>query len=375
MHVLQGLGPQEESDELVSYPLHTYTHPYFGQLFLAGVLGTFGYPSSLNPSSDVSSIKSIFLVPRLLMGVLAIADTFLLYKITERRYNRTVAVIASILFAVMLITWLLRRIWLEPIQLPFLLSTILFALYSSSCVRNRRITSILLSGALLGVAIFTKIPVIGFIPLVSYLIYANTKSPRLLGLRFLPVITIPLIWPAYAASIGQFDKWLDGVVWQSERENTGLHGSISQLFTIDPFLIILSFCRFVYAIIRRKDLFIVLCFVSFLIFNLLSGYVTYWHLIPLLPAFCICSTVFLHDIPRLFRNNKIKHMLPFLILCGIASFGLGVTTFLITLNVTSFHYDVLSQIVKQVQEQNLTENAMAGDNSNNTITLHIHPIV
>lgn len=28
MHVLQGLSPQEESNELVSYPLHTFTHPH-----------------------------------------------------------------------------------------------------------------------------------------------------------------------------------------------------------------------------------------------------------------------------------------------------------------------------------------------------------
>jgi 4-amino-4-deoxy-L-arabinose transferase-like glycosyltransferase len=35
------------------------------------------------------------------MGILAIVDTFLVYKIAERRYNRNVAVIASVLFAVM----------------------------------------------------------------------------------------------------------------------------------------------------------------------------------------------------------------------------------------------------------------------------------
>lgn len=369
MHVLQGLGPQEESNELVSNPLHTYTHPYFGQLFLAGILGTFGYPNSLNPSSDVSSIKSIFLVPRILMGLLAIADTFLLYKITERRYNKTVAVIASVLFAVMPLTWVLRRIWLEPIQLPFLLLAILFALYSNNFVRDKRITSVLLSGALLGVAIFTKIPVIAFIPLVAYIIYANTKSPKLLVSWLLPVLLVPLIWPAYAASIGQFDKWVDGILWQSERQNTGLYGAILKLFSIDPLLIILSFSGIVYVFIRRRDLFQVLWFVPFLIFNFLSGYVAYWHLIPLLPAFCISSAILLSDISRFFRRNKIKTMIPFLIVCSIACFGLGVTTLLVTLNMTSFHYDVLSQIVQQVQEQNLTGNVNGADNSNDTIAV------
>jgi ABC-type transport system involved in multi-copper enzyme maturation permease subunit len=62
-------------------------------------------------------------------------------------------------------------------------------------------------------------------------------------------------------------------------------------------------------------------------------------------------------------------MIPFLIVCSIVCFGLVVTTLLVTLNMTSFHYDVLSQIVKQVQEQNLTENVNGADNSNDTIAV------
>lgn len=56
MHVLRGLGPQEGPIELLSYPLTPYTHPYFGQLFLAGILGMIGYPDSLHPTADISSI-------------------------------------------------------------------------------------------------------------------------------------------------------------------------------------------------------------------------------------------------------------------------------------------------------------------------------
>ena len=44
------------------------------------------------------------------MGILAVVDTFLIYKIAERRYNRNVAFIAAILFAVMPYTWLIRRV-------------------------------------------------------------------------------------------------------------------------------------------------------------------------------------------------------------------------------------------------------------------------
>ena len=47
MHVMEGQGPQEGS---------FYDHPYFGQLFLAGALGLFGYPQSLDPSPTAQSV-------------------------------------------------------------------------------------------------------------------------------------------------------------------------------------------------------------------------------------------------------------------------------------------------------------------------------
>ena len=98
MLVLEGMGPQESA--ATGYP-RTYDHPYFGQLFLAGALGLVGYPEVLNPDSDLTSIQQLHLVPRILMGLLAVFDTFLLFKIAERRYSTAVAVIASILFAIM----------------------------------------------------------------------------------------------------------------------------------------------------------------------------------------------------------------------------------------------------------------------------------
>ena len=111
MHVLNGTGPQESA---------FYDHPYWGQLFLAGIFWLVGYPNSLHPLNDVHSIEMLYLFPRVLMGIFAVIDTFLVYKISEYKYNRSIAFIASILFAVMPITWLTRRILLDSIQLPFL---------------------------------------------------------------------------------------------------------------------------------------------------------------------------------------------------------------------------------------------------------------
>ena len=59
----------------------------------------------------------LYAVPRVIMGILAVIDTFLIYKISEIRYNRSVALIASILFAVMPLTWLTRRRYLDSIML------------------------------------------------------------------------------------------------------------------------------------------------------------------------------------------------------------------------------------------------------------------
>jgi hypothetical protein len=64
------------------------------------------------------------------MGMLAVVDTFLVYKIAERYYNiKNIAFITSVSFAVMPMTWLLRMIMLESIQMPFILLAVLFAIH------------------------------------------------------------------------------------------------------------------------------------------------------------------------------------------------------------------------------------------------------
>ncbi len=376
MHVLQGLGPQESPSELISYPSHPYTHPYFGQFFLAGLLSIVGYPNSIHPTADPSSIKELFLVPRVLMGILAIVDTFLLFRITELRYNRREALIASILFAVMPLTWMLRRVWLEPLQLPLILSSILLALYCRDYNSRKSHVGILvtLSGTLLGLAIFTKIPVFAMIPLVGYILYCNVKNKKLLRLWLVPVFLIPSVWPLYAISAGQFNQWIDGVLWQSERENGGLVVALVKLITIDPVLMIFSLCGFIYAaVIRRRDILLLLWIVPFIVFNLLSGYVSYWHLVPLLPAFFISSALLIVDTSKLFHNVKIAKVLPYAILSSVGLFGLIVTSMLITLNLTSFHYQVISFLVDQIEDRGATRyedhagiiNIMAGNKTKN----------
>src|SRR5690349_1898903 len=192
MLVLNYLGPHDNAAKYDHPPGNTtssYDHPYFGQIFLAGILGMIGYPNSLNlsPNGDVHSIEMLYLIPRLLMGILAIVDTFLVYKIAEYRHGRNVALASSVVFAVMPLSWLYRWILLDSILLPFLLSSILLAVYlkklsdrgSNNRIKDNKLDikiPILLSGILLGLAIYTKIPAFTMIPLVGFLVYKNSNK-------------------------------------------------------------------------------------------------------------------------------------------------------------------------------------------------------
>jgi hypothetical protein len=89
MYILEGKGLQEGSNDLISIPTNKYDHPYFGQLFLGGVLKLIGYPDILSPKAgDVHSIEMLYLVPRVIMGLLAVLDTFLIYKIGQTTGGR-----------------------------------------------------------------------------------------------------------------------------------------------------------------------------------------------------------------------------------------------------------------------------------------------
>lgn len=298
INVLEGLGPQEGAGAQNS---GRYDHPYFGQLFLAGLFKIIGYPDSLGLiPGEISSTEKLFFVPRVLMGLLAVVDTFLIYKIAEYRYNRTVGLIASILFAVMPYTVLTRRIMLDSIQLPFILSSILLALYIKDKVESKENSLfILISGFFLGIAIFTKIPAFTMIPLIGYLIYSNRSSNKLksLGMWFIPVLFVPLIWPVYAITVGDFDEWVDGIIWQSNRIPRHLEDALGYFFKTNPLILLLGIPGIIIAGLK-KDFFPLLGSLPFFIFLYLIDYVSAFHFIPIFPMLCIAVSVFIMEISR-----------------------------------------------------------------------------
>lgn len=354
MSVLQGEGPQESGQD--AYP-RVFDHPYFGQLFVGGILGLAGYPNSLNAGSDVNSIQMLHIVPRILMGVLAIADTFLLFKIVERRYTLFIALISAILFAIMPSTWIFRRVYLDTILMPFLLSSILIALYLK---QNNNITSentkskykiskdvlILLSGIFLGLAIYTKIPAFAMMPLVGSLVYFNSgKSLRSLGIWLIPVIILPMMWPLYSVVVGETDLWLQWVLWQVER-NRPLSLSLANFFYIDPLVTILGIAGFAITAIRR-DFFPLLWISPFLILSYFIGWVQYFHLVVIFPAFCISSAIFIGYLQKAIVKYTPK-LASYSVVVFVIVFGFASTTMLITLDVNSTYYQVYSAIAQKV---------------------------
>lgn len=352
IHVSDGLGPQE--------PTSNYDHPYFGWLFLSSIFSITNYPESLNATAgDVESIEAVWAAPRLIVGVLAVLDTILVYKITERRYNTKIAFIAAILFAVMPFSWMLRRVFLESVQLPLLLFSVLFAIYiqpvhhSIGQSNRQRLVLPLLSGIFLGLAIFTKVPAFTFIPLVGYLIFTNSKkSFKSLGVYIAPVILIPLIWPAYAISVNEYDKWLDGIDFQTSRASKPLMDGLNSFFSTDAMLLVLGIGGTIYAAILKRDIFFILWISPFLVFLYFIDYVSSFFLIPLLAPFCIASGVMIVDLStRIARKKRrLSNLLPFIMICAIGILGISITTSLIIKSQNSDYLEVISSVSEQLPE-------------------------
>jgi hypothetical protein len=390
MHVLEGYGLHEPR----GFYEHFYDHPFFGQIFLAGMLKATDYPNSIGlKSGDIHSIEMLYLVPRLIVGALAIVDTLLVYKIAERRYNRTVALFAAVLFAVMPVTWILRKILLESLLLPFLLSSILFAMPRHNIAAANRITSkkegstlnskttFLFSGIFLGLAIFTKIPIAVMIPFVAFLVYTNSnRKLKALALWFTPVILIPAIWPLYSISVGEFDEFLQDTLWQTQRhelQNEPLHIAMKTLFLIDPVLITLGFAGLLFVLALRKDpIFSFLWVAPFIAFLYFLGYVQFFYIVPIIPVFCISAAILINDLPSLIsrhysikaRSRVTNRILPYLIITTITTFGLLSTTILITTDINSpffESYAFIDEKLSLVEDINGNGNNNYNNNNNN----------
>ncbi len=172
------------------------------------------------------------------MGLLAVLDTFLVYKITEGWFGRRAAPIAAVLFAAMPVSLTLRLVLLDSILLPFVLSSVLLAMYARGPSKgvpppqapDKTSMLVLLSGVCMGCALLVKIPSLVMIPLILVLVWSAGRRPGRMLLWLVPVILIAAAWPASAALMGDFDGWVNGVLWQTDRDGQYSNGqkSLSQ---------------------------------------------------------------------------------------------------------------------------------------------------
>ena len=364
---------------------------------MAGVFAIIDYTHLLNPSSFTSygsalhSIEMLYMVPRILMGLLAVVDTLLIYKISERRYNRNVALIASVLFAVMPLSWLIRRVLLDSILMPFLLSSILLALYTNAKMGgfsknhktkgSKNIVLNLLSGVSLGLAIFTKMPALTMIPLVGSLIYTNNNNNlKKLGLWFIPVILIPLIWPAYSISANNFGEWLNGVFWQASRK-TRHRNNVNRFYLSDGSSFSNSRSRRSYFCSNNKKRFLP----SALAYSISHLHISYrmgriLSLDASITSILYCWPLLIEDVSHRIarRKKKVQQiLLSYCIASAIGIFGLISTIMLITNNFSLSQFEAAGigcSDCTKYRSNHASSGSSVSNNHNNEITVISGPI-
>jgi hypothetical protein len=187
---------------------------------------------------------------------------------------------------------------------------------------------------------------------------------RIVGLWFIPVILIPLIWPAQSITTDQFHTWLSDILYQTQRHNVGFAQIVGQFFEFDPVLLILASGGIIFAI-KKRDFMLLLWIVPFVIFLSLVGYVQYFYWIPLLPAFCVAAARFIIEAAKKIPRPRIQQLSPYVITIGIGIFGLASTTMLITSNVSG-QFEAATFALQYVQANNT--------NNNNNITMISSPV-
>ena len=322
---------------------NVYDHPYFGQIAIASILAITNY-SDLKPSTDPDSLQSLYMIPRIFMGLLAVLDTFLIYKIVQIRYGINAAFLSASLFAVLPFTWIFKRILLDSVLVPLVLGAILLAIYSTKT--KQKTILIIFSGCLLGLAVFTKIPAFTMIFVVAWIVYTDRKKFSDVLLLLIPFLLIPLIWPVNAIMLDQFDLWQKGVLWQTQRTN-----SILDIFgffaVIDPLMFVLGLSGIALAALRR-DKFLLLWFIPFVVFLSGVGYKQYFHWIIIIPVLCIASGILIESIRKcgIIKKNFVYVGIVSVVLV----FGFISTTLLIVNDISYNQFQALSYVLENYDD-------------------------
>ena len=101
----------------------------------------------------------------------------------------------------------------------------------------------------------------------------------------------------HAALSGDLDEWVNGIIYQTNREGRPLIDSLHDFLLTDPVFFILGIGGFVFSVLKR-DIFLILWIAPLIAFFYLIGYVVPFHLIILIPSFCIAGALLLDSISQ-----------------------------------------------------------------------------
>ena len=151
--------------------------------------------------------------------------------------------------------------------------------------------------------------------------------------------------------MGQFDLWIDGITAQASRQgepNSSILDSLIRTLKIDPVILIIGILGLIYAA-ARKQYWIILWVVPFLIFSYFIGRVVPFHLVLIFPALCISASLLLI---QGFRFKLWRRLISPVLIFSIICFGLVVSMLLITLDVNSHQFKTQAVVVERLSDNN-----------------------
>ena len=102
---------------------------------------------------------------------------------------------------------------------------------------------------------------------------------------------------------------------------------------------------------RKRDSFVILWIVPFIVFFYLVDHLRDIHWIPIIPVFCIAVAVLIVDLSNRISPRKIRQIILFVTISAIGLFGLIITAALVTLNVNSTFFQIYAFVVAYLPSQ------------------------
>lgn len=304
------------------YGTDYYGHPFLGWGILALVFALVGYPGSLQGRPPgVDTLALYYLVPRTVMAVLTILDTFLIYAVGRRAFGRPRhGLAAAALFALSPVTRQMLYVQLDNFMTFWFLLAVHLALISQAReVGRATLRYALLSGVAYGAAVLSKLPALYLLPVIPMILLLppgplaprRPRAPKPAEDPHPPrVATVPLalwaaaalatmsLWVIYALLQGEMDRLINGLDIFANRDPGGWDFTtlLGRFFAqVDPFLFAVGLAGLGYSLARLRPM--VATWAALYIFYLfiIPNRIQYYFL-PLVVPFALLGGILLADI-------------------------------------------------------------------------------